>query len=386
MHALLKNKTNSSIQMFIDASNIGSGGGISHLKNLLERAPLDKKCYTIWVDKSFIKILPKKENFTYKTSIFFKLSAPMKIFWKIFIFRTICFFNKPDVIFCPGGLLFFKHPNSVINFQNILPFVDLTNDSAGFFEIIKNNILRRLLFFSASSSTKHIFHSHNSKKIIYSHNLESKKNSVIYHGIDNEFLIEKSRFQQRIEQFEKKMRNREPLNFSYVSSAYKYKNHTQLLEIFVALKKKSIPYNLNLIISDGPFKKNILKTIHDFQLRDKVTIFENLDKKNLISILHDETDIGLFVSSFETFGIILAEKMASGLPIFCTKSSCIPEILENHNLYLDLNDIDSSVDKILNDLNDVEKIIYNCNSSLIRAKEFSWENSAKMSWDFILSK
>ena len=43
MHAVLKSKNNSSIKMFIDASNIGSGGGINHLKNILENAPLSSK-------------------------------------------------------------------------------------------------------------------------------------------------------------------------------------------------------------------------------------------------------------------------------------------------------------------------------------------------------
>ena len=43
MHALLKNKINSSYKIFIDASNIGSGGGINHLKNILVNAPLSMR-------------------------------------------------------------------------------------------------------------------------------------------------------------------------------------------------------------------------------------------------------------------------------------------------------------------------------------------------------
>ena len=35
MYSVLEKKNNKTISVFIDASNIGSGGGIAHIKNLL---------------------------------------------------------------------------------------------------------------------------------------------------------------------------------------------------------------------------------------------------------------------------------------------------------------------------------------------------------------
>ena len=60
--------------------------------------------------------------------------------------------------------------------------------------------------------------------------------------------------------------------------------------------------------------------------------------------------IYLFVSSLETFEMILAEGMASGLPIFATKTTCIPEIIGDHDLYLDIQESETSSEKILKEL------------------------------------
>lgn len=112
-------------------------------------------------------------------------------------------------------------------------------------------------------------------------------------------------------------------------------------------------------------------------------IYEDAEKNKLISILHDQTDLYLFVSSLETFGMILAEGMASGLPIFATKTSCIPEIIGEHDLYVDIEESEASADKILRELGNLNKLIKHGNSGYLRAQNFSWDNSAKMSWNFI---
>ena len=62
---------NSRKKILIDASNISSGGGISHLKNLIERTPNNKYKYIIWVNKKIEEKLPKNQNFYYRSSICF---------------------------------------------------------------------------------------------------------------------------------------------------------------------------------------------------------------------------------------------------------------------------------------------------------------------------
>ena len=48
-----------------------------------------------------------------------------------------------------------------------------------------------------------------------------------------------------------------------------------------------------------------------------------------------QSDIFVFASSTETFGISLLEAMALGMPIVCSNKSSLPEILKNGGLYFD---------------------------------------------------
>ena len=383
MHSILEKKNNKNTSVFIDASNIGSGGGIAHIKNLLSRAPSENITYTIWIDKKYLKDLPQKDNFEYKSSFMFNLPFPMKFIWKIVFFRLICIKNKPDILFCPGGLLFFKHPNSTIVFQNILPFADSNLLGSSFFEKLKNRILKESLKISSANSSKHIFHSINSKEIIYNQKTTKKDFSIINHGTDKDFYIDQLKLEEKIEKLQKKINHKKSLSFTYVASAFKYKNHIPLLKIFSSLRNKGLNFKLNLVISKGSFKNQIFKCIKDLSLSNEITIYEDLDKNDLISILHDQTDLYLFVSSLETFGMILAEGMASGLPIFATKTTCIPEIIGDHDLYIDIQESETSSEKILKELGNLDKLINHSSSAYLRAKNFSWHNSAKMSWDFI---
>ena len=383
MRSLLEKRNKKNISVYVDASNIGSGGGITHLNNLLARAPSDNIIYTIWVDKRYLADLPKNNYFIYKSSFLFNLPFPMKFIWKILFFRFICFKSKPDIIFCPGGLLFFRHPNSTIIFQNILPFAKSSLFSSSLSERLKNKVLKESLKLSSSKSSKHIFHSINSMEVIYEQKASRKDYLVINHGIDDDFFIDQSKLEKKIGLLQKKIKQKECLSFTYVASAFKYKNHIPLLKVFRKLKDKGLAFNLNLVISKGPFKTKILKCVEDLSLKDEIKLYEDLNKKELISVLHDQTDLYLFVSSLETFGMILVEGMASGLPIFATKTSCIPEIIGEHDLYIDIQEIETAADKILKELNNLDKLIDHCNASFSRAKNFSWHNSAKMSWDFI---
>jgi glycosyltransferase involved in cell wall biosynthesis len=57
-----------------------------------------------------------------------------------------------------------------------------------------------------------------------------------------------------------------------------------------------------------------------------------VNRKTLIKNLKD-SDIFVFASSTETFGISLLEAMAIGMPIVCSNKSSLPEILQNGGLY-----------------------------------------------------
>lgn len=368
-------------KILVDASNISSGGGISHLKNLIERTPNNKYKYIIWINKKAQKNLSKNINFDFRSSIFFSMPLPFRIFWKVTFFRYYCSLYRPDYIFCPGGLLFFKHKNSTIVFQNILPFSKNLAEY-GFAERVKNFLLRKALIFSASKSTKVIYHSNDSKQIIQKFH-KNNNCRVIPHGIDKIFFIDNLEQEKNLKKLEDKLISNKRISFTYIGSAFTYKNFLPLFNLFEQLNKKNFKFKLNLIITDGPKKNMIIKKLNNSRITEHVNLSEAMSKKDIMYLLHNNTDIFMFVSSQETFGLILAEGMASGLPIFATKFSCIPEVLGDSDFYLNIFNTEEASIKIINGLRNIQKIKESAKNSRNRAEKFTWEKAAELSWNFI---
>ncbi len=388
MHALLKNKINSSYKIFIDASNIGSGGGINHLKNILVNAPLSMRERNleihVWVKEPIRIKLPNQKNIIYHSSQFFKLPTPFNFLWNITIFRFLCIIKKPDYIFCPGGLIFFKHNNSTIIFQNVLPFLEKEVNRYGFLMRIKLNLIRLMLVISSKKSQKQIFHSNNSKQII-SPKIVSRASEVIPHGLDEVFNKSDSKFKTYLENLHKKLDSNSPLKFTYVSSGEMYKNHEDLLRSFNYFKKNKQDFIFNLVVAGGSCLKSIQKKIEGSQVIKDINLYEQLNTSELIDLIHNNTDIYLIASSCETFGLNLIEGMGSRVCIISNNASCMPEVAGKDAIFFDVHD-DRSLFHCVENLRENRNLIdHSIQSNFEKVNEYDWKAVSKTTFDFILS-
>lgn len=103
------------------------------------------------------------------------------------------------------------------------------------------------------------------------------------------------------------------------------KNFTLLIEAMHVLKNKGIFAEL-MIIGDGPEYDTIKEQIDDLDLNDRVTLFGSATHEEIITQL-SESDCFLSSSLVETFGIVVIEAMASGLPSVVTRSGGPEEII-----------------------------------------------------------
>jgi glycosyltransferase involved in cell wall biosynthesis len=105
-------------------------------------------------------------------------------------------------------------------------------------------------------------------------------------------------------------------------------------------------------------------------------------QEELLKYYHS-TNGFIFASSCETFGQILLESMASGLPIACSDRSALPEVLGKTGHYFDPED-SLSIFEALKELLDSARLREELAANAFeRAQTFSWEKCADETFGFI---
>ncbi|WNB18883.1 glycosyltransferase [Marivirga arenosa] len=120
--------------------------------------------------------------------------------------------------------------------------------------------------------------------------------------------------------------------FTFINVGYlnKNKNHLRLLKAFKQVHNQ-IPHVRLIIVGSGPEKANLTSFIRKNCLEKNVIL---AGEKNSIQLksLFDKSHVKVLSSNIETFGVVLIEAMACGLPIISTKSGGPESIIENESL------------------------------------------------------
>jgi len=117
------------------------------------------------------------------------------------------------------------------------------------------------------------------------------------------------------------------------------KNILFLLKSFkkISLKNPGVYF---IIVGDGPSKKELEKGSNKLGLKDRTIFTGGIDWQEIPSF-YKAADIFLFSSLTETQGLVIAEAMASGLPIVAVKAFGIKDVVINReNGILTSNNID----------------------------------------------
>lgn len=84
------------------------------------------------------------------------------------------------------------------------------------------------------------------------------------------------------------------------------------------------------LVGDGPDRKLIEQYVHALQLQDKVIFTGLLEETTLVNAYH-EADVFFLFSRYETFGVVIIEALACGLPVLATRVGGIPDIIHGYN-------------------------------------------------------
>jgi len=153
------------------------------------------------------------------------------------------------------------------------------------------------------------------------------------------------------------------------------KNYGNLIDAIHLLNSNGIFKPLVIIGKDNGTKKEIKKKIIDLGLQDQIKIFSNINNQDF-KLLYKMSDIFVFPSLYEGFGIPVLEAMACEKPIALSNIPVFQEITQMKYLYFNPKDPASIAETL-------EKIICNkdiANNSIDygkkRIQDFSFKNIA----------
>lgn len=143
-----------------------------------------------------------------------------------------------------------------------------------------------------------------------------------------------------------------------------------------AVKKGKIEHNLVLTGKKGWYYEDLFNLIEELNLGQRVILPGYVADEDLPA-LYNGADLFCFPSLYEGFGFPPLEAMSCGTPVIAARNSSIPEVVGEAGLLLPLTDTDLWTKNIIKLLANPKKLAELKSKGLERAKEFSWEKTAR---------
>ncbi len=277
-------------------------------------------------------------------------------------FRThfILPFKKGDILFCPANIapLFVPGGKKLVLTIHDVAFLTFPESFSAFFRIYYQLVVP----FNIKRADSIITVSRYSKKEIEKYYPASiGKIKVVYLGVDFKYKV--------LPDIKKKKQ------ILYVGSINERKNFTGVLKTFNLMKNSGY----KLIVA-GDFNPNF-----SFGHKTKELLLASENNKNIqfaghvsdeeLVRLYNESELLVFPSFCEGFGLPVLEAMACGTPVVCSNRSSLPEVGGDAVLYCDpdkIEDIKDKIELIITDKTVQEDMI---RKGLERVKMFTWRKS-----------
>ncbi|MGG3890154.1 N-acetyl-alpha-D-glucosaminyl L-malate synthase BshA [Metabacillus fastidiosus] len=204
--------------------------------------------------------------------------------------------------------------------------------------------LSEMIRFGIESSDRVTAVSHALVKQTYDLLKPDKKIETIYNFIDERVYYKKDTYSLKrefgIKEDEKVI--------IHVSNFRKVKRVQDVVHAFHLINKE-IDAKL-LLVGDGPEMTSVSKLVRDLNLEKQVLF---LGKQDNLDELYSMSDLKLLLSEKESFGLVLLEAMACGVPCIGTNAEGIPEVIvEGETGYLcEVGDIQAIAERAIQLLN-----------------------------------
>lgn len=369
----------------IDASNIRDGGGITHLSHLLCGSKfLDHgiEQVTVWAGRHTLSQLPHTTGVDLCYDNALDGALPRRLAWQITRLPSLLR-RGIDLLFVPGGTYLNGFTPTVVMAQNLLPFDRETRSLYGRTLMAQK---LKLLSFSQGTSLRRangvVFVSDSSR-----HTIETffgrtvPAHRVVPHGVSREYF-HAPREQRAISDYSLE----HPFTWLYVSRAEPYKHHREVIRAVLAAREQGYPIALRLLTWGR--KERLGKLDAMIAELDPagtaVTTIPPVPSTEMPRIFV-EADGFVFASTCETFGSVVLEAMAAGLPIASSGIAPMRELLGNDALYFDACDYFDICRAMTCILRNRDFRVATAAALFQRAHAFDWEWSSDRTWSFLAS-
>ncbi len=221
----------------VDGSRIRSGGGIAHLKGMInsyDPTSLGYKKVFLWAIRDVIDSIPEyswliKIPFEYDNS-----NILIQLYWQRFILPKLCISYKVDLLVNLDAGSVAKYFKMVTISQDMLSFEPGQMKKYFFsFKWLRLIILKYVQISSLNASKGRIFLTNYARDVINKFLRSQNESCIIPHGIDEIKLDDFSSFVEK-----------DVYNLVYVSNIAPYKNHLSLISAIEKLDELKIKINL----------------------------------------------------------------------------------------------------------------------------------------------
>mgnify|MGYP006087081721 CR=1 FL=1 len=369
----------------IDASNIVTGGGVTHLKEILS---------------SF----DREEFIDFESIIVFSSLKTLNLIENNDLIEKISFSELNSNLLSRVYFQYFKYDKEIKKRCDIL--LSITGDYIGGFKpligISRNMLLfERDIWFHINSPKEILRFWLNYKKqkkcfknslgIIFISNyaknyisnklsLKEKQKKIIHHGISSRFFS-KIKKQKKITDYSFE----NPFKFLYVSTVHVYKHQWNVVEAISKLRENGYPVTLDLV-GGVIFKssgKKLFNMINKVDKNKEFIFFNGNVDYDVIESFYKNSDGIIYASTCENMPNILLESMSSGTPIACSNKQPMPEFLKDGGFYFDAKSTDSIFNTLLSFLLSPEERYINAQKSHQNILSYNWKKTSLETFNFI---
>jgi glycosyltransferase involved in cell wall biosynthesis len=317
----------------IDASNLSSGGGVTHLVGLLGAATPERqgfRCVRVWTSSATAAQLAPKPWLEVRTPAALGRSLPWRLAWQRAALPKLAL--ACDALLVPGGTAPYSHPCLLAMSQNMLPFEAEERRRYGVSRTgIRLALLRHTQGRTFRRARAVIFLTDYNERAVRRSVPDIGIGRVIAHGIDERF-----RMAPRPARDLRECTPERPLRLLYVSIVDVYKHQWHVATAVCALRRAGLPVRLRLVgPAYGPALARLRRTLVAVDPRGEAVEYVGPVSYAALPEEYRQAEIAVFASSCETQPNILLEGMAASLPTACAERGPMPEILGGAGVYFD---------------------------------------------------